>query len=105
MEKMVISDCTINYVQILAQCDISKEDLTDAIEYFRDVLQRFDLISVEAPKKFSYIVKLDIRNMKCVCGHNAFIKFLWCIKVLYFYYFYTEFHPQQCDTMAEFYNC
>jgi hypothetical protein len=35
METTFITDETVEYVQLLAKCDISKEDLTDAVEYFR----------------------------------------------------------------------
>lgn len=35
METTDIIDDIIEQVQLLAKCDISKEDLTDAIEYFR----------------------------------------------------------------------
>ncbi|EFN84042.1 hypothetical protein EAI_09945 [Harpegnathos saltator] len=58
METTYITDETIKYVQVLAKCDISKEDLTDAVEYFRDIVIQFDLIFADASRKFSNNGKL-----------------------------------------------
>ncbi|KMQ91669.1 23s rrna methyltransferase, partial [Lasius niger] len=58
METTKITDATVEYVQLLAKCDISKEDLTDAIQYFRDIATQFNLIFADAPRKFSNNAKL-----------------------------------------------
>ncbi|EFN76524.1 hypothetical protein EAI_13206 [Harpegnathos saltator] len=58
METTFADEATISYVQNLAKCDITKEELTDAIEYLRDVLIQFNLINNEAPRKLSKNSKL-----------------------------------------------
>ncbi|EFN88743.1 hypothetical protein EAI_03153 [Harpegnathos saltator] len=58
METTFVDEATISYVQNLAKCDITKEELTDAIEYLRDVLIQFNLINNEAPRKLSKNSKL-----------------------------------------------
>ncbi|XP_025158871.1 uncharacterized protein LOC112589511 [Harpegnathos saltator] len=68
METTYITDETIKYVQVLAKCDISKEDLTDVVEYFRDIVIQFDLIFADAPRKFSNNAKL--------AGGELFEKFI-----------------------------
>ncbi|XP_032675579.1 uncharacterized protein LOC116846167 isoform X2 [Odontomachus brunneus] len=53
---------------MLAKCDFTKAELTDAIEYFRDVLIQFDIINNKASKTFSNNAKL--------IGGKLFEKFL-----------------------------
>ncbi|XP_071642227.1 uncharacterized protein [Temnothorax longispinosus] len=47
----------IEHIQLLAQCDISKDDLTDSIAYFRDMLLQFNLINADPLRKFNTCAK------------------------------------------------
>lgn len=58
METTYITDETIKYVQVLTKCDISKEDLTDAVEYFRGK----NIINDELKKKSAFIMSQYISN-------------------------------------------
>ncbi|XP_011145981.2 uncharacterized protein LOC105187078 [Harpegnathos saltator] len=109
METTFVDKATISYVQNLAKCDITKEELTDAIEYLRDVLIQFPSSLVDSREVFYNVNQIcfppTIHSQKCICAKNyAFITCSWCKKLLCFTYFYTAFHPQSCDSMTTFYN-
>lgn len=69
METSYISEPLIEHVKVLAKCDISKEDLTDAIEYFRGKY----IVSVKNLKKRLYFYhRITIR----IAMLNAFLQIL-----------------------------
>ncbi|XP_025158820.1 uncharacterized protein LOC112589503 [Harpegnathos saltator] len=74
METTFVDKVTISYVQNLAKCDITKEELTDAIEYLRDVLIQFPSSLVDSREVFY--------NLNQICFPPTIVKSVFVQKIM-----------------------